>query len=200
MKSLEALRGAFPTLPATLFTDALGGAQETLLAGAARMAIYPIFNGPPAEVSAEFLARIALAPVAAATHPLSTLGRPASREDLEAQVQLVLTGRSAFAQSLRAGIVSPHVWRFVDQTTRLDFLLSGFGWCNMPLHMVQEHIDGGRLRRLDILHGEPPPEFPLYVVCPRDRPLGRAGRWLVADLRERLKSCPTSFPSALAAE
>ncbi len=200
MKSLEALRGAFPTLPATLFTDALGGAQETLLAGAARMAIYPIFNGPPAEVSAEFLARIALAPVAAATHPLSKLGRPASREDLEAQVQLVLTGRSAFAQSLRAGIVSPHVWRFVDQTTRLDFLLSGFGWCNMPLHMVQEHIDGGRLRRLDILHAEPPPEFPLYVVCPRDRPLGRAGRWLVADLRERLKSCSTSFPSALAAE
>ncbi len=196
MKSLEALRGAFPTLPATLFTDALGGAQETLLAGAARMAIYPIFSGPPAEVSAEFLARIALAPVAAASHPLSNLGRPASREDLEAQVQLVLTGRSAFAQSLRGGVVSPHVWRFVDQTTRLDFLLSGFGWCNMPLHMVQEHIDAGRLRRLDILHGEPPPEFPLYVVCPRDRPLGRAGRWLVADLRERLKSCPTSFPLA----
>ena len=196
MKSLEALRGAFPTLPATLFTDALGGAQETLLAGAARMAIYPIFGGPPAEVSAEFLARIALAPVAAASHPLSNLGRPASREDLEAQVQLVLTGRSAFAQSLRGGVVSPHVWRFVDQTTRLDFLLSGFGWCNMPLHMVQEHIDGGRLRRLDTLHAEPPPEFPLYVVCPRDRPLGRAGRWLVADLRERLKSCPASFPLA----
>ncbi|MDE3175982.1 MAG: LysR family transcriptional regulator [Pseudomonadota bacterium] len=200
MKSLEALRGAFPTLPATLFTDALGGARETLLAGAARMAIYPIFGGPPAEVSAEFLARIALAPVAAADHPLARLGRPASREDLEAQVQLVLTGRTAYAQSLRGGVVSPHVWRFVDQTTRLDFLLSGFGWCNMPLHMVQEHIDAGRLRRLEFLHGEPAPEFPLYVVCPRDRPLGRAGRWLAADLRERLKSCPSSFPPALAAE
>ena len=200
MRSLEALRGAFPALPATLFTDALGGAQETLLSGAARMAIYPIFSGPPAEVSAEFLARIALAPVAAATHPLALLGRPATREDLEAQVQLVLTGRSAFSQSLRGGVVSPHVWRFVDQTTRLDFLLSGFGWCNMPLHMVQEHIDADRLRRLELLHGEPPPEFPLYVVCPRDRPLGRAGRWLAADLRQRLKSCPTSFPQALAAE
>jgi DNA-binding transcriptional LysR family regulator len=122
------------------------------------------------------------------------------REDLEAHVQLVLTGRNAYAQSLRGGVVSPHVWRFVDLTTRLEFLLSGFGWCNMPLHMVQEPIDQGRLKRLELMHGEPPPEFPLYVVCPRDRPLGRAGRWLVADLRERLKSCPASFPPALAAE
>lgn len=200
MMSLQALRGEFPTLPATLFTEALGGAQETLATGAARMAIYPIFGGPTADVSAEFLARVALVPVAAAHHPLARLGRPARREDLEAHVQLVLTGRNAYAQAVRGGVISPHVWRFVDQTTRLEFLLSGFGWCNMPLHMVQEPLDSGRLRRLEILHGEPPPEFPLYVACPRDRPLGRAGRWLVADLRERLKSCPSSFPTALAAE
>ena len=98
---------------------------------------------PPADVHAEFLARVALAPVAAADHPLARLGRPARREDLEAHVQLVLTGRNAYAQSLRGGVVSPHLWRFVDQTVRLEFLLSGFGWCNMPLHMVEEHIDAG---------------------------------------------------------
>ena len=200
LESLRVLRGEFPTLPATLFTEALGGAQQTLATGDARMAIYPIFGGPGPEVAAEFLARVALAPVAAAAHPLARLGRPARREDLEAHVQLVLTGRNAFAQAVRGGVVSPHVWRFADQTTRLEFLLAGFGWCNMPLHMVQDAIDAGRLTRLTMEHGEPPPEFPLYVVCPRDRPLGRAGRWLTADLRERLKSCPASFPTALAAE
>jgi DNA-binding transcriptional LysR family regulator len=198
--SLRALREAYPTLPATLFTETLGGAREALMTGGARMAIYPIFGGPPADVAAEFLARIALVPVAAADHPLARLGRPARREDLEAHVQLVLTGRNAYAQALRGGVVSTHVWRFVDQTVRLEFLLSGFGWCNMPLHMVEEHIAAGRLRRIGILHGEPPPEFPLYVVSPRARPLGRAGRWLVADLRERLKLCPVSFPQTLAAE
>ncbi|HXT05975.1 MAG TPA: LysR family transcriptional regulator [Roseiarcus sp.] len=200
MKSLETLRGAFPNLPATLFTEGLGGARETLLSGDARMAIYPIQGSPTPDVRAEFLARIAFAPVVASDHPLARLGRPAQREDLEAHVQLVLTGRNAYAQSLRGGVVSPHIWRFVDQTTRLEFLLSGFGWCNMPLHMIEEHVVAGRLTRLVIQHGEPPPEFPLYVVCPRARPLGRAGRWLVADLRERLKSCPSSFPQALAAE
>jgi DNA-binding transcriptional LysR family regulator len=200
MKSLEALRGAFPALPATLFTEGLGGARETLMSGDARMAIYPIPGGPTPDLQAEFLARIALAPVAAADHPLARLGRAARREDLEAHVQLVLTGRNAYAQSLRGGVVSPHIWRFVDQTTRLEFLLSGFGWCNMPLHLIEEHVAAGRLARLEILHGDPPPEFPLYVVSTRARPLGRAGRWLVADLRERLKSCPTSFPQAIAAE
>jgi DNA-binding transcriptional LysR family regulator len=199
MKSLEALRGAFPNLPATLFTEGLGGARETLTSGAARMAIYTIIGGAPPEFHAEFLARIALAPVASVDHPLAQLNRPARREDLEAHVQLVLTGRNVYAQSLRGGIVSPHVWRFVDQTTRLEFLLSGFGWCNMPLHMVEEPIRAGRLAQLDIEHGEPAPEFPLYVVNLRSRALGRAGRWLVADLRERLKSCPASFPQALAA-
>jgi DNA-binding transcriptional LysR family regulator len=200
IESLRALRLAFPTLPATLFTESLGGARETLTTGAARMAIYPIFGGPPGDVAAEFLARIALAPVAAADHPLARLGRPVQREDLEAHVQLVLTGRNAYAQSLRGGVISPHIWRFVDQSVRLEFLVNGFGWCNMPLHMVEEPIAAGRLKRLDMAHGEPPPEFPLYVASLRARPLGRAGRWLVADLRQRLKSCPVSFPQSLAAE
>jgi DNA-binding transcriptional LysR family regulator len=70
----------------------------------------------------------------------------------------------------------------------------------MPLHMVQEHVAAGRLKRLELLHAEPPPEFPLYVVTLRDRPLGRAGRWLAADLRERLKYCPGAFRPAKAAE
>jgi len=187
-------------LPATLFTEALGGALETLMSGAARMAIYPIHGGPGPEVTAEFLARVALAPVVAADHPLARLNHPATREDLEAHVQLVLTGRNAFAQSMRGGIVSPHIWRFADLATRLEFLLAGFGWCNMPVHMVEEHVAAGRLKRLELIHAEPPPEFPLYVVNLRERPLGRAGRWLVADLRERLKGCPSSFRPAIAAE
>ncbi len=200
IESLRALRSAFPGLPATLFTELLGGARECLMNGDARMAIYPILGAAPSDVNAEFLARVALAPFVSVDHPLALLGRPPTREDLEAHVQLVLTGRNAFAQSLKGGVVSPHLWRFVDQSVRLEFLLNGFGWCNMPLHMVEEHVAAGRLKRLEVLYGEPPPAFPLFVVSPRARPLGRAGRWLVADLRERLKSCPISFPQSLAAE
>src|SRR5271165_5979267 len=89
IRSLEALRGAFPKLPATVFTEALGGAEETLRSGAARMAIFPLIGGPTPDISAEFLTTIALVPVVASDHPLARAAEPISRETLERHVQLV---------------------------------------------------------------------------------------------------------------
>jgi DNA-binding transcriptional LysR family regulator len=128
-------------------------------------------------------------PVVASSHPLARAAAPIRRETLEPHVQLVLTGRTPFAQTLRGGIVSHHLWRFADLTTRLEFLLAGFGWCNMPRHMIEAHVKAGRLKRL-VLADEAAPVFRLYVASARGRELGRAGKWLVADLRERLKTCP----------
>jgi len=103
---------------------------------------------------------------------------------------VALANRSRFG--LRGGIISHHVWRFADLATRLEFLLAGFGWCNMPWHMIEEHVAAGRLKRL-VIAEEEPVAFRLYVVSERGRKLGRAGRWLLADLRERLKTCPTAL-------
>ncbi len=189
MMSLNALRGEFPKLPATVFTEALGGAEQRLREGAARMAIYTLPAGPPRDLNAEFLTRIALVPVVAAGHPLARAGAPIAREALEPHVQLVLTDRTSMTQNTQAGVVSPHIWRFADLATRLEFLLAGFGWCNMPWHMVEGPIAAGRLKRLAIAH-HVPVELPIYVVHERGRALGRASRWLVGDLRERLKTCP----------
>jgi DNA-binding transcriptional LysR family regulator len=189
MMSLNALRGEFPKLPATVFTEALGGAEQRLREGAARMAIYPLPAGPPRDLNAEFLTRIALIPVVAADHPLARASGPVAREALEPHVQLVLTDRTSMTQNMQGGVVGPHIWRFADLATRLEFLLAGFGWCNMPRHMVEAHIAGGRLKRLAIAD-HVPVELPIYVVHERGRALGRASRWLVGDLRERLKTCP----------
>ena len=200
MLSLQALRIAFPDLSATLFTESLGGAwrRSTPAPRGWRSCRFPAGRRPSSTANSSPASRSL--PSWPRTIRSPQLGRPVTREDLEAHVQLVLTGRNAYAQSIRGGLVSPQLWRFVDQFVRLEFLLQGFGWCNMPLHMVEAPIREGRLHRLVIPHGEPPPEFTLYVCCPRERPLGPAGRWLVADLRERLKSCPASFPASIAAE
>jgi DNA-binding transcriptional LysR family regulator len=189
MESLNALRGEFPTLPATVFTEALGGGEQRLRDGAARMAIYTLPVGPPRDLTAEFLTRIALIPVVAADHPLARAEGPLSREMLEPHVQLVLTDRTTMTQNMQGGVVSSHIWRFADLSTRLEFLLGGFGWCNMPWHMVETHIAAGRLKPLTIAHAVPV-ELPIYVAHERGRALGRASRWLVGDLRERLKTCP----------
>ena len=187
--SLRALQVVFPKLPATLFTEALGGAEETLRSGAARMAIFPLLGGPTPDISADYLITVRLVPVVASEHPLARAAEPVARETLEPHVQLVLTGRTEYAKNMRGGIVSQHLWRFADLNTRLEFLLAGFGWCNMPQHMVEEHVAAGRLKRLAVAD-ESTVEIPLYVASERGRKIGRAGQWLVADLRERLKTCP----------
>ena len=197
MMSLNALRGEFPKLPATVFTEALGGAEQRLREGAARMAISTLPGGPPRDLNAEFLTRIALIPVVAADHPLAHAPTPIARETLEPHVQLVLTDRTSATQGMQSGVLSPHIWRFADLATRLEFLLAGFGWCNMPRHMVEAHIAEGRLKRLAIAD-HVPVELPIYVVHERGRTLGRASRWLVSDLRERLKTCPGATRRAAA--
>jgi DNA-binding transcriptional LysR family regulator len=192
MESLKALRLAFPLLPATVFTEALGGSEQRLRDGAARLAIYTVTPTSPGDLESDFLTRILMWPVVAAGHPLAKLPEPLTREALEPQVQLVLTDRTALTQSWVGGVVSRHLWRFADLATRLDFLLAGFGWCNMPSHMVAEHVAAGRLKKLVIAKREEV-ALPTYVVHERGRAPGRAGRWLIADLRERLKTCPDEF-------
>ena len=189
MESLKALRGAFPLLPVSVFTEALGGAEQRLRDGAARLAIYPITPAGPCDLVSEFMTRVALWPGVAASHPLAAQPQPLAREALEPHVQLVLTDRTQLTQNLSGGIVSRHIWRFADFATRLDFLLAGFGWCNKPSHMVAEHIAAGRLKRLEIAYQEDV-ALPLHVVHERGRSPGRAGRWLIADLRKRMKTCP----------
>jgi hypothetical protein len=55
--------------------------------------------------------------------------------------------------------------------------------------MVVEHVAAGRLKKLQIANQEDV-ALPLYVVHERGRTPGRAGRWLIADLRKRLTNCP----------
>ncbi|MBV8444076.1 MAG: hypothetical protein JO312_26555, partial [Hyphomicrobiales bacterium] len=97
-------------------------------------------------------------------------------------------------QNFSGGIISRQIWRFADLSTRLDFLLAGFGWCNMPVHMVEGHVAAGRLKKLDVADRD---DFsvPIYVVHQRGREPGRASRWLIADLRERAKTCPNAYKS-----
>ena len=82
MESLKAFRSAFPVVPATLFTEALGGAEQRLRDGAARLAIYTVPPTRPSDLFAEFMTRIVLWPVVAADHPLAKLPGPLTRESL----------------------------------------------------------------------------------------------------------------------
>ena len=193
--SLKDLQARFPLLPVTVYTEALGGAEQRLRDGAARIAFYTPNPTMSENRETEFVVTIPTVPVVAADHALAREAPPLSRAVLERQVQLVLTDRSPASAGVNAGIISHRTWRFADINTRLEFLLGGFGWCNMPLPLVFEHIEAGRLKVLDIAQHDAP-EFRIHAVYPRGRMPGKAGRWLIDTMRERAMRCARRSPSA----
>ncbi|MBM3560365.1 MAG: LysR family transcriptional regulator [Alphaproteobacteria bacterium] len=190
MAGLQALAAAFPDLPVTLYTEGLGGPEQRLRDGTARWAIYATQLTGAVGLESEFLVSIPMVPVVAAGHALAALPSPLTREVLEPHLQLVLTDRTAVTAGLQGGIVGRHIWRFADLGLRLDYLLAGFGWCHMPQHLVAPHIAAGRLARLVLAENGPAlRHFDLNVVHERGRLPGRAGAWLIAELRRRLAAC-----------
>ena len=187
MASLKALSETFGCLPVTLFTEGLGTPEQRLRDGVVRLAIYCLLSTGANDLEAEYLTAIRVVPVVATSHPLAAERLPLGRDKLEPQVQLVLTDRTPLRHSSSGGIISHRIWRFADLGTRLEFLLAGFGWCNMPVHMVEDHIAAGRLKRLTLIESDGF-DFPIHAVHERGRVPGRAGRWLLDDLRRRLST------------
>ena len=189
METLREFGKEFPNVSVTLFTEGLGAAEQRLRDGVARLGIYsPLSTAQSNDLEWEPMTAIRMVPVVAAGHALAKEKAPLERHTLEQYVQLVLTDRTPLSQNLRGGIVSLHIWRFADLNTRLEFLLAGFGWCNMPRHMIDEYIRAGRLKELE-LKDRANLELPLHVVYDRGRPPGKAGRWFIGDLRKRLAMC-----------
>jgi DNA-binding transcriptional LysR family regulator len=188
VQSLKALSEQFSCMPVTLFTEALGAGEQRIRDGVARLGILSPVPNAETPLESEFLIDIPTIPVVAASHPLAAEAAPLTRATLAQHVQLVLTDRSPMTSGIQAGILSTRTWRFVDQQTRHEFLVGGFGWCNMPYHMVREDLDTGRLKRLDVpgLAGR---SIPLHVVHQRGWTPGKAGRWLIDDIRRRMGQC-----------
>lgn len=183
--SLRALSKTYPDLPVRFSTEGLGGALRRLRAGSAALGICLLMPDVPIDISAYPLLRVAMRPVVAPDHPLATLGRPATRDDLEPHVQLVLSD-PVDPGGPTYGLSSARLWRFVDLGRRLDFLIAGFGWCRMPDHLVAPLIAQGKLVELAMEDDLKPSDVPIYAAHRQDRALGPAGRWLLNDLRQRL--------------
>ena len=183
IQSLARLQDRFPDLPVTLFTEGLGGAERRMRSGAAALAVCMVFPVQAQDLQAYPVSTLEIVPVVAPSHPLARQGSRLEREVLAEHVQLVLTdpenqGGPSYS------VVSPRVWRFVDLSRRLDFLLAGFGWATMPLHLVEAHLRDGRLQRLSLDDpGIVPGAIPIYAVHERNRPLGIAARSLLDDLQ-----------------
>lgn len=184
--SLRALRETYPHLPVSFSTEGLRGAERRLRKGNASLAFCLLLPVVPEDIVALPLVHERLMPVVAPSHPLARFSRAVTRVDLHEHVQLVLSDPAA-PDGPNYGVIGTKAWRFVDLGRRLDFLLAGLGWCRMPHRLVAPFLADGRLVSLPI---EDDPAHPaelltVYAAHLRDRPIGRAGRWLLDDLKSR---------------
>jgi len=186
--SLNALQTAFPHLPVSFSTEGLRGAERRLRSGHAALAFCVLLPIVPEDITALPLLQIDLAPVVATGHPLAAMDRPVTVADLQEHIQLVLSDGLA-PEGPSYGILGTRTWRFVDLARRVEFLLAGLGWCRMPEQLVAEPLASSRLIRLKI-EDDPSPagSLTIYAAHMRDRPLGRAGAWLLDHLRTRFTS------------
>ena len=185
--SLRALRETYMDVLVTFRTEGLGGAERRLREGGATLGVCLLLPSVPDDLMAYPLMDLQLLPVAAPDHPLARLDRPLETADFAAHVQLVLSDPVA-QDGPNYGVVSPRLWRFVDNGRRLDFLLAGLGWCKMPKHIVEPMLNDGRLILLDTQDQKvvPSTRLLIYAAHIRDKPLGPIGTWLLNDLRQRL--------------
>lgn len=186
IESLKELSDIHPDLPVSFSTEGLGGALRRLRDGTAALGICILLPTVPDDISAYPISRIRLKAVVAPTHALVKLGRPVRQADLEQHVQLVLSDPTAPAGE-NYGLSSARLWRFVDLSRRLDFLLAGLGWCRMPEHLVASLIACGDLIPLEIEDDHAPRDnLTIYAAHKREHVLGPAGRWLLDTLQNRV--------------
>ncbi len=186
IQSLRALSVTFPDLVVTFSTEGLGGSLRRLRSGSAALAICMLLPVVPEDIAAFPLMQVRLQAVVSPDHPLAALARPAQVDDLAPYVQLVLSD-PVDAGGPDYGLVGERRWRFVDLGRRLDFLLAGFGWCRMPPHLVEPALAAGQLVPIEIADDPTPADgLTIYAAHRRETTPGKAGRWLLDDLRARL--------------
>ena len=183
--ALADLQGEFPSVQPRVQVETLGAAADALIERIAEIGLVTAFASDSPTLARTPVGEIVLVPVAAPGHPLARLGGVLEAEQLRDHVQLVLSDRSSQTAGKDHGVVASATWRIADLGARHAMLIAGLGWGSMPLHMVEADLKEGRLVRLAPRSWDGAARMPILpIVCAhrRDRPLGPAGRWLLARL------------------
>ncbi|HEX8821761.1 MAG TPA: LysR family transcriptional regulator [Archangium sp.] len=176
--ALKSFRAEFPTVSLHLHVEALGAVTQRVLDRAATLGVSGPLNAGLDGIERIGIGGVELIPVAAPEHPLALAGRnpPGAGRD---HVQLVLTDRSPLTQGKEMAVLATRTWRLADLGSKHMLLREGIGWGNMPVPMVREDLESGRLVHLDM------PDckggtYSFDAIHRTDTPPGPAASWLIS--------------------
>ncbi|GGD00552.1 LysR family transcriptional regulator [Undibacterium terreum] len=181
----KAFRQEYPGVALRIYVEALGAALQPVLEGRCSVGIVGSLPVIPDTLTSERLPGISLLMVGASDHPLALHEGKIAKDILAKHTQIVLTDRSDLSTGRDLGVMSPTTWRLADLFAKHHFLLNGLGWGGMPLHIVRDDIESGRLSVLQI--EDVPPDgltLPMSAIWQTKSPPGPAGRWFIDRLKE----------------
>ncbi|OWY30023.1 LysR family transcriptional regulator [Herbaspirillum robiniae] len=182
---LRRFRDAFPAVTVRLEIEALGAVAERVLDGRAMLGILGTLPTTPPNLLRITLPSVRLVAVVAPHHALAQVKGRISEKLLSQQTQLVLSDRSELTARQDFSVHSRLTWRMSDLGTKHALLRAGMGWGNMPLHVVRDDLDAGRLVTITTTHHPPQgAELPVQCVYKPDHKAGPALSWWLDSLAE----------------
>lgn len=183
-RAVGLFRAKYPSTPLRLHVQALGGVTQLVLDRRCRIGIIGTLPTIPDELQSSPLLEIPFVSVVAPTHPLSTRGRVVPKSEIVKHIQLVLSDPTPLSDGRNFGVLSAKTWRLADMGAKHAFLRAGFGWGQMPAHMVAKDIRDGTLVKIRV-EGAPARTqiLPLFAVHRKDALPGPAAQSLIHWLR-----------------
>lgn len=190
IRAFAAFREAFPLVDVSLTRQSFEATARILREGQATLGVLidtPLPDGTEryARVVCGTVQRV---PVAAPHHPLAQMAGPIRMETLRDHMQLLLSADPQATGTDDRGAHAVNRWRVNDLDLRHRMILEGLGWGTMPGHLVADDVARSRLVVLPLDPSDPAnrilPELTYSAVHPVAKPLGPAGRWLVARMVE----------------
>lgn len=166
----------------------LSGSVEALKRGKPDLVLSSIV---PKGYLADPIVEVEMIAVAAEDHPLHQEGIPISNERLSQELQLVIRD-SAVEGSIDAGwLGADRRWTVSSVQSSLEIVSSGIGFAWLPKADLQEAIQNGKLKPLNLASGRER-TFYMYAIFGKGERTGPATRLFVELLQKECNRCPSS--------
>jgi DNA-binding transcriptional LysR family regulator len=186
---IDRFRREFPHTTLSVYSESLGSTLQTVWDSQASFAVIGTLPDAPSEFVTTPLCDIPMCLVVGSTHPLSMEREPITHSALTQHNQLIISDKTSRSTGRSFGVFSQKVWRVADLGSKQEFLRAGLGWGLMPVHLVEEDLKTGRLRRPRTEVENSPDGWkpiPLSIAFKRSRPPGQGGRWMIDNLISEL--------------
>jgi len=149
VQCLGAFSAEHPDTRIELYETVLGGTDEAL---AARRVDFAISPNLPAGFLGDPLMPLRTVCVAAPSHPLHRLGRPATLEDLRQHRHIVIRD-SGIQRKRSAGFLNEERWTVSNKATSLHAVLLGYGYAWFPEEAIRGELERGALLPVPLREG-----------------------------------------------